>query len=153
MAIVMTAFAAAAFVLLLQAMHVLKTGSLLWFFISAPPPPISDARTTSNRVLGVVVYGLPGCALLSLLVYKAVTQGKSAILAAPAADLGNLVGGLILFTLSFSIVLWPRWMLKSVQASYPNVDLKIETGLMRAFMRVVAAGVMGLGLLLLSFVK
>jgi hypothetical protein len=103
MAAIMTAFAAAAFVLLFQAIHTVKTGSAQWFFISALSGGTSPSRLTSNRVQGVLWYGLPGCALLALLVYAAVEHGKSAMLALRVEDWGNLVGGLILFTGGLSI--------------------------------------------------
>jgi hypothetical protein len=153
MAVLITAFVAGGCLLLVQAVHILKTGSVLWFFIPAPSEGSSHRLSRSKRAGGALLFGGPGCALLVLVAVAAVRNDKSAILSLIAADFGEFVGGLFFFTFGLLVVLWPGWMLRAIQAWYPNVDLRIESVPMRGFIRVLAALVMAAGLFLLSLVK
>lgn len=153
MAIVVTLSAAIACLLLLQAVHILRSGDAQMFFLPKRPRDVSSPISSSTKTAGALTYGVPACAIFSLLAYAAVKNGKSAILAWLAANSGNVVGGVILFAMGLSAVLWPDWILKGVQAAYPNADVKLESGFGATLTRVLGALLLGFGLLVLSVIK
>jgi hypothetical protein len=153
MAVIVTLSAATACLLLFQAIHILKSGDTQMFFLTRKPRSVPGQTGSSRRVAGALMYGVPAGAILVLLAFAAIKNGKLAILSWLSADSGNLVGGVILFTFGLIALVWPDWILKGVQAAYPNADLGMNGGFGAALTRVLGTVLLGFGLLVLSVLR
>ena len=153
MPLIVVVSAATACLLLLQAIHVLKTGDTQMFFLCQRPRFPSNQTRSVTRIAGALMYGAPACAIFALLAFAAIRNGKAAILSWFSASAGNLVGGVILFTIGLSAVIWPDWILKGVQSAYPDTDVGVRAGFGAALTRILGAVLLGFGLLVLSLLK
>ncbi len=144
---------ATACLLLVQAIHILKTGDTHLFFLSKTREGLRRQTLASTKVGAVLVYGAPACAILLLLFLAATRSGGTAIMRRIAEDFGNLFGGVLLFSIGLLGVLSPTSILKGVQAAYPSADVDRESGFAAVLTRVLGAVLLGFGLLVLNVVK
>lgn len=146
MAAILTIAAAAVLVLMLQALYVAKSGDTLPFFslTKRKRSPVSP----STKWTAVVLPAGIATALLGLLLTAAARN--PALLARFMTDLGNMVGGLILFFSGLSVVLWPTWVIRGLRGAYPTADVDLERPSAYRLTRALGAFVLAGGLLLLS---
>lgn len=150
MTVVIIIVIATACLLLLQAIHILKSGDMQLFFFHPRGQNLTGKLSTGKKVGGVLIYGVPACAIFSLLFFAALKNGTQKLLSWFAVDSGDIIGGVILFTVGLLAVLWPGWILRAVQAANPDADIKLETVFGMGMTRVLGALLLGFGLFLLS---
>lgn len=133
---------------MLQAIHVWTTRDTQFFFLTkAATRPVPRMLVVSSTL----IYGLPALAIFALLVSAAVRSGKGAILAWIS---GDLIGGVILFAIGLSAVVYPQWVVNGLRDAYPNVDRTLlESRVAWAITRIVGTIVLAGGVLVLSLVK
>lgn len=149
MAVVITIVISTACLLLLQAIHILKSGDTHPFFFPPKGQNHAGKLSSATKIGGILIYGVPACAILSLLVFAALKNGTQKILIWFTADSGNIIGGFILFIGGLLAILWPGWILKGVQAANPDTDIRLETAFGTRLTRLLGALLLGFGLFLL----
>jgi hypothetical protein len=138
MAIFISALATAC-LLLLQGIHILKTGDIRMFFLTSKSQDYPNSIRFTRRLAGSLIYGAPACAIFALLIFAVMKNGRHAMISRIATNSGNFIGGVILFTLALSAIIWPDWYMNGLQAAHPSVDIGRYEGLGRGLLRVIGA--------------
>jgi hypothetical protein len=153
MAIVITISVATALILLGQAVHVLTRGQTQIFFLHNKRLQGKTTLRMPMKIAGALMYGIPGCAVLLILTVAIVKNGPSFVLARIAADIGNLIGGVILFAAGLLALFRPDVVLGWAAAAHPDVAVKLDTQFGGVLTRVLGTLLLGFGLLILAFIK
>jgi hypothetical protein len=142
LALVMMLTSATEVVLVVQIVHVIRTGDT-WPFFASKSPRHRSGRASGRALTGAVL--LLGAAAAGILVILATTlakDGVSPLLAWLATRPGDAIGGNAVFWLGFSGVLWPGYYLKGVQDAYPNADVNLVDSEYARFLTRALGGLM-----------
>jgi hypothetical protein len=151
-AVVVALSAAIAFLFLIQVIHVLKNDTTQMFFLTTRTRNPLGPATASVKLITALMYGIPGCAILALLITAAVKTGPSRLLMWFSTNFGMVSVGCFFLVIGLVGLLRPELIVKGASAAHPSLKANLEGSFTQMLTRLISTFLLGFGLFFLAIV-
>lgn len=151
MAFVIIGSLVTACLLLLQGVHIVRSGNMRPFF-EQPTGEAHSSLKTSARLAGASVFAIPSLAVFGILLVAFLRNDVHRLVDWLTGHVMPLVGGLFLLIYGLVAVLRPDVVIRWVASAFPDYDLGARNPSVRHFVRGLGAFAVAFGLFIFKSV-